>query len=303
MPADPDVIRKYSKGECEVLRHEVVQDTFLPQVNQNFDVYPILNSVIFMVAQYWDDAGDDEMHLKRLYSNSRNPNITAHLQFLQSIAESENYYTHVSEIDKGLRKKLMEFVPEGENTHTGKYDLSFFRSRWLQNDLAIALFGCFAPEAGHQDQRFHENYAPFIIFRRSEDGPPEYEFIGENVRPWLEGTIGYGDDIYDLYKLETAEAILQSKCLCISEKLENRAKNLNFDITVDMISDNTLSVRQDGKELMQITTDHRQTNKSCDDLLINMISDEIVAPNHYLNTPVMAVEMLENIVASLRKTL
>ena len=145
-----------------------------------------------MVGQYWCDEAYDAVQYDLIWSTLETPD-------LQAAAESDRE----------------DIAPDSVNldgrSHFDLFHFAWYQTpgrSWAPNTLCIPLFAGFCVEGGHQEGDFLEFESPVATYRRTGPAEASFEFVGELVRPWLEG-VAYsgstnpgGEPVYDYAAFE-----------------------------------------------------------------------------------------------------
>ncbi len=168
---DDDVVRLISPAEADRLRRRFLTGRFQAAVEESFSRDPSLHSMTLLVGQYWCDEAEDAVRCELVWSQLSTPDLDA-------AAASVTGDVDADEVNLGGRSQWNVFG----------YRQSPARA-WDANSYCIPLFASFCPEGGHQEGDYLEFEAPVAIYRRSDPATAEaeMEFVGEIVRPWLDG--------------------------------------------------------------------------------------------------------------------
>jgi hypothetical protein len=153
-------------GTWEQKRRAYVTEEVAPRVAVVFDEHPELRSVAMLVAQYWNDEADDAVHASFVFSVLDEPDLDAW-------AEAHD--------DDSVNAPGIDTWRLWELLHLGASRLP-----WDSNGAAIPLFASVCPEGGSQDADPLSSYATYAVLRRVPGGV-DVEFVGEALRPWLDG--------------------------------------------------------------------------------------------------------------------
>lgn len=152
----------YTPEQTVELRREYLEQRIAPVVRQIFKDHSQLQSIMMLVAQFWNDEADDAVHYRLVLSELPTPDVSAALE---------------QESDPNLPSG-------GEQFWMG---LKYKRQvEWDANHQPIALFAAFCKEGCSQDMGVHEAFSPYAIFRRKGDAL-QVEVVGVMLRPWLDG--------------------------------------------------------------------------------------------------------------------
>ena len=173
-----EIIRKYSKKECEDLREEMIWGIVIPYLKAVFKEYDEFNSAAFMVAQYWDDEASDAVHCDFVFSVQDRPDISASIEYHKALND-DNYDTLGDEINHPDYSEDNMF--EISQTSIG------IVYKWDDNRMAIPAFAAFTKEGADQCSDLHDNYSPYAFFFKKDSGELDYEVVGKMHRPWLDG--------------------------------------------------------------------------------------------------------------------
>ncbi len=168
----------YAKEQAAQMRSRIMEEYIKPRLKACFDRYPQLQSATMLVAQYWADNADDEVHHRVIFSVLETPDLEAVFKADEfSLCDPINLpgFQYMYEMyDAWLA------VDEANIQNEEMYD-------WGDdNDIAIAAFAAFCKEGSHQDMSMAEAYSPYAILRRKGE-EIEVEIVGRMYRPWLDG--------------------------------------------------------------------------------------------------------------------
>ncbi|MEQ1736993.1 MAG: hypothetical protein ABL886_11400, partial [Rhodoglobus sp.] len=126
-----------------------------------FAVKPEIRSVMMSVAQYWSDEADDAVHAFAVASERATP-----------------LWPHVC-AETAWNEENPEPIA-GELCESCGSDLGYFPCD--DNGSSIPVFEPYCHEDGSQEESMADNYTPFAIARRTDDGVA-IEFVGTLHRP------------------------------------------------------------------------------------------------------------------------
>ena len=170
--------------ECESGRRESMDEMIVPIVQREFVARPSLHSAAVMVAQYWNDNADDEVHVSIVWSRFETPRFgqwNAGDEFggeeRSSVAHSDADVTDGGYVDFELAYGYLD-EPGGRDPLIKRFE---------PFGAHISLLAAYCPEAADQDGERVDNYAQYAVVRRSSDSELDVEIVGEQPRPWLDG--------------------------------------------------------------------------------------------------------------------
>ena len=166
--------KKYTPEEAEQKRTEAIEKCAVPYVEAIFKEEPTFNSAYMLVAQYWNDEADDAVHDRFLFSKLEKPDLEAAFKSIEFERDDDS-----DQVNLDGRSH--------EDIECEYYKLADSASWWDENDSAIPLFAAFCKEDCHQEMECGEAYTPIVLFQRNEDNSVKWTFIGEKLRPWLDG--------------------------------------------------------------------------------------------------------------------
>lgn len=178
---DDEIYTPY-KDNAENIRNELIKDIIIPEIKGTLKKNKVINSAIFMVAQYWNDEAGDAVHYQIIYSELDEPNLIAASRFEKKdkhdkvnlpniINEYNDYYCS---LDSEKNNLILD-------ERTFKY--------WPDNNDAIPAFACFCKEYCHQGMRTLEAYSPYALFKKINYDEISIKIIGKKVRSWIEGVM------------------------------------------------------------------------------------------------------------------
>lgn len=153
--------------QAKQLRENLIRKWILPGLQERFAKFPALRSVGMLVAQYWCDEANDAVHKRLVFSVLETPDYKSALECEYGARDSVN---------------LPDLPPNSDIF----FDEECGWISWDDNGIAIPAFAAFCREEGDQERPSEENYALFAIFRKTAEGI-EIEYVGEMIRPWLDG--------------------------------------------------------------------------------------------------------------------
>ncbi len=173
-----EVLRKYPLEELPRRREDYLRKIVVPRLRLHFTARPTLNSVLLMVAQYWNDEAEDAVHDYLVASVLPEPE-------LRSLAEYEAERDRLRGSSDGSYEALRDL----KNDPEGVFDFdSFFLPDWEVNLEAIPLFAAYCKEGCHQDMDYLQAYSPCALFRRKGE-QITIEVLEKQLRPWLDGVM------------------------------------------------------------------------------------------------------------------
>lgn len=157
-----------SPGQTDVARRQYLRKHLLPLIAEHFQTFPLLQSAMLCVAQYWADEADDAVHGELIVSELFEPNLAA------ASWGNDEEETPDANVPNTLIKR---------DYRQGGSTVDLYRAGWDDNSGAIPLWAAFAPEEGSQEyERLVEVFAPAVMFYRHGG----YEFLPMR-RPHLDG--------------------------------------------------------------------------------------------------------------------
>lgn len=163
-----DIIRLLEPADTERLRQRFLTGRLQDEVAKCFVDFPDVQSMTLLVSQYWDDEALDAVHCQSVWSQLPTPD-------LDSAAAVKFDDETVDHINLGDRTQWWM---------RSDHDPVF---TWSPNGYCISLFAAFCVEGGHQNGGMYEFSSPLAIYRRTGEKTVEMEFVGDMVRPWLDG--------------------------------------------------------------------------------------------------------------------
>ncbi len=166
----------------EALRRDCMARYFLPLATEVFARAPEAQSVIFAVAQYWDDEADDAAHAHIVICSTKDPQwpscLTAEGNAFIEDNEAGVYGARHSELEAAAR--------------AAAYERSGWSSPWLDdNGQMITAFASYCLEGSSQEDDLDAAYVPYAIARRNDDGAV-IEIVGKMLRPEWEDRFDVG---------------------------------------------------------------------------------------------------------------
>lgn len=159
-----------SAGQADVARIDYLRRYLIPASRRYFDKYPLLQSAMLCVAQYWADEADDAVHGYLVLSELLEP--TLNNVFFDGESEHRDPNIPNSEI-----------ISQYSETPCSAVSLWEARAMWDDNSGAIPLWSAYAAEEGSQEyDRLEGTYSPAVYFYRYG----AYEFL-PMPRPHLSG--------------------------------------------------------------------------------------------------------------------
>jgi len=166
-------------ADASARRAAFIRDALVPYFRQHLRKQG-LRSALLLVAQYWADEADDAVHYEIIWSKLDEPDVAAGLAALDH------------EDGEGRDRTNLDGRPQGIGlvaNYSAKNPAQWgLIEGWDENLGAIPLFAQYCLEDCHQEMLVSEAYAPCLRFRLIDD-QVEYELVGENRRPWLEGVV------------------------------------------------------------------------------------------------------------------
>ncbi len=164
----------YTPEETAQLRTKTIEETLLPAIQYVFDRFPVLQSVMVVVGQFWDDGAQDEIHFHLVFSELNTPDYPAWCRRWKL----------------GLDEDSVNLPSIGNLWDSGwedAYNESGELGDWPSLLELIPAFAAYCKEGGHQD--FHdpdESFTPYAILH-PEGEAVDIEIVGTMLRPWLDG--------------------------------------------------------------------------------------------------------------------
>lgn len=151
---DPTSSERAARREADL--HAVV----LPRVKEAFDASPDLASALLVVAQYWADNANDQVHGHIVFSREAVPR-----------------WPHVC----AWRDAAAERCTRCWRRAGGSYfSLPY-------GEPSSRAWEAYCQEHAHQDQEVSQAYLPYgVVRRRGAHGLSPLERVGDPVRPWLD---------------------------------------------------------------------------------------------------------------------
>lgn len=134
-------------------------------------------SLVFAVAQYWDDEADDAVHSTFVGSSEKNPTWPECLNYQHNsllIARGDSgSYANPKPTARNALERALCTVTGNSYEHLD------------DNGTGIIAFAPYTPEGGDQNQSTADNYAPFVIARRPDnpDDDVSIEIVGHVHKP------------------------------------------------------------------------------------------------------------------------
>ncbi|MCA9710085.1 MAG: hypothetical protein KDK70_29875 [Myxococcales bacterium] len=168
--------------QAEAGRRRFLAQEAMPCMRRAFEHFPEFRSALLLVAQYWSDEAHDAVHYEVLFSVLDEPDLEAARASADERTDEVNTpgRSPAELIDELVNQQMDELV----NQQMDGQEFPFMG--WDENGESISLFAAFCEEGCHQDMRYLEAYAPYALFRRSDDGIT-VEVVGTMKRPWLDG--------------------------------------------------------------------------------------------------------------------
>lgn len=159
-----------SGGQTEMGRRRYIRTQLLPHLEGYFQKYPLLQSAMLCVAQYWNDEADDAVHNEVIVSELYEPTIIGAIDYLSD------------DVDGQEDPNVPNTIIVDEHGVRGGSRLRFWSDDWDDNTGAIPLWAAYSGEDGHQGGDISEVYNPAVIFYRHGG----YRFL-PMVRQHLDG--------------------------------------------------------------------------------------------------------------------
>lgn len=160
-----------------------------------FEKQPSRRSIMFAVAQYWNDGADDEVHATMVCSVRETP-----------------VWPHECDYVYDENRKFVTTRPlDGEECGLcGDWNELRFDFYGDNGDPIVVAFELFCREGSNQSMAESEAYAPYAIARRAGDRI-ELELVGVPHRP-ANAVIGYLPDAGDPWSDARSRALFQEIC-------------------------------------------------------------------------------------------
>jgi hypothetical protein len=166
----------FTPAEAKQLRENLIRKWVLPALEVRFTKFPQLKSAGLLVAQYWCDEASDAVHSLMYYSVLETPDFQAAISL---------------EYDQNDMINLPDLPSNAGINWCGVEEMI----QWDENGIAIPAFAAYCRENCHQEMTTEEAYSLFAIFRKTDNGI-ETEYVGEMIRPWLDGV--YPEDFQEI---------------------------------------------------------------------------------------------------------
>lgn len=166
-------------------RREYLELTLVPHLRVELAAQPGVRSALFLIAQYWNDQADDEVHHKLVFSRRETPRWP--------------HECHDDDYDPSAPAAPDAPAPGGEPRVVEDWCewCCTRRTRLDFNGLSELLIAAFAPlchENGNQNEDNAYNYLPVAVVRRldrREHASPaalelDLELVGRVARGWAE---------------------------------------------------------------------------------------------------------------------
>ena len=174
----------YSKEEAAELREAIIQNFVKPIVRKAFEKYTQLNSAMLLVAQYWDDEANDDVHHLLFFS------VLETLDIEVALETAENDCIDPVNLPEILTHSNIQYLStneiESDRYENEKDYLAWKENHWYNYDNVVPAFAAFCKEYCHQNMRISEAYTPYAMLRRKGE-EIEVEIVGKMLRPWLDG--------------------------------------------------------------------------------------------------------------------
>jgi hypothetical protein len=165
------------------LRRNMVEQSWRPAAARIFAALPEVQSVVFAVAQYWNDEAADQVHWRELPSLERDPRWPEMLT--RPLYESEG--------DDFLAAEFVRRLPPTPEGHPATDISDLTRPLpWLDEDKVITAFASCCTEGCHQEMSVAEAYRPYAIARRDGNQGVAIEVVGRVIRPEWEDRFDVG---------------------------------------------------------------------------------------------------------------
>jgi uncharacterized protein (TIGR02996 family) len=155
-------------GQTEIGRRQYIRTQLAPHVEGYFQKYPLLQSAMLCVAQYWSDEATDAVHSRLIVSELYEPTL------------------------QNTSRRIFRDEPRDPNVPNTKIvtdngeqgsDVSIWHLGWDDNNSSIPLWAAFTTEGAHQEyEQLSEFHSPAVIFYRQGG----YRFLPMQ-RPHLDG--------------------------------------------------------------------------------------------------------------------
>jgi hypothetical protein len=176
-------IYRFSAEEAARGRAAMIDQVVVPFVAAELARSPATRSAMLLIAQYWNDNADDEVH--------------GHIVFSTEAVPDPAQVRYVSPSERRTQPHYRSYL-----------------DGWNGLGEAISLFAAFAPEGADQNMELCERSAPYAIFTRAGAAMEqrvvgaaiEQRVVGAMLRPWLDG-------IHRRYELEAIERATDARPL------------------------------------------------------------------------------------------
>lgn len=164
----------FTPEETAQLRQHILETCHIPGVLYLLRRFPVLQSAMVVVAQYWCDEADDEVHFELVFSELHTPDYLAWCTSWEECADEDP-------------ANLPSFGDRWESGWPDAYEKSDEKGKWPNLFETIPAFAAYCKEGGHQSfDNPDEVYTPYAILRRQGDAV-DTEIVGTMLRPWLDG--------------------------------------------------------------------------------------------------------------------
>ena len=161
------------------LRQAYMDRYFAPLAAEWFAEAPQLQSIVFAVAQYWDDEAADAVQCNLYYSAVRDP------QWPAVIKETVTRCMYPTALNRLLTAE--QYTRIHDRLRARGAEITFPD----HNGTMITAFAAYCVEGGNQEADDRHNYRPYAIARRGAAGA-EIEVIGKMLRPEWENRFDVG---------------------------------------------------------------------------------------------------------------
>lgn len=157
----------FTPAEAKQLREYLIGKWILPGLSERFEKFPSLRSAGLFVSQFWCDEANDAVHKWMFYSVLENPDFSA------------SFSVQAGQTD-------IDHLPGLPSDHDLTWNSGCQPIQWDDNGIAIPAFAAFCREGSDQESFNEADLSLFAIFRKTDEGI-EIEYVGEMIRPWLDG--------------------------------------------------------------------------------------------------------------------
>lgn len=180
----------------------LIEKQLVPWAKFAFNNDRRIKSVMYLVAQYWDDQGSDECHLETILSTGENPSIECYNDlpddmyfYGQRYWDEDRTYpnllepnlqmnsSQVKELYENLRQTIKQ-LPKKQSEAFGWYGIPAFNFDLYSYEDLVATIAPYCKDGSNQEMPLDKAYVPFVIINASN--PDSYK-LSKMTRPELEG--------------------------------------------------------------------------------------------------------------------